>query len=358
MGRHSTAARIAAIVMGAACALPASAGEAPQGPPPTPVQVTHAESMEMTEMLTVPGTVVSRNDARVSAEIPGRLTWVAEVGDVVQEGEPLARIDDALLALQLSDDQSAISRLTTNISFLESEVQRFQSLAASNSAARQQLEQAQNNLAMAHEDLNQARNARARTQYQLDRAVVRAPFSGRVVERLARAGEYTSPGGQLVRLVDTASLEIQAQAPLDVARFLRSGLQIDVADRDGYQSSASNPIRTVVPVGDPRSRMMEVRVTLNDPRWVVGSAVRLALPASEARHVLAVHRDALILRQDSIFVYRVTPEDTVEQVQVRTGIGTGGLIEVQGELSDGDTIVLRGGERLRPGAAVQVQEPG
>jgi RND family efflux transporter MFP subunit len=319
------------------------------------VTVAQAESREMAEMLQVPGTVVSRNDAQVSAEISGRLSWVAEVGEMIGEGEAIARIDDTLLQLQISDNRSQVSRLSANIEYLQSQVDRFTALAASNGAARQQLDEARNQLNMAQEDLNQARNALARTQYQLDRAVVRAPFTGRVVDRVSNPGEFIQPGGALVRLVDTVNLEIQAQAPLDVARFLTSGLPVRVSDRDGYVSSAENRIRTVVPVGDARSRMMEVRIELDDPRWVVGSALRIALPRSELRTVLAIHRDALILRQDSIFVYRVNEDSTVEQVPVSTGIGDGALIEIQGDLHDGDDIVIRGNERLRPGQVVAVQ---
>jgi RND family efflux transporter MFP subunit len=332
------------------------AGEQPEGPPPTPVTVAQAESREMAEMLLVPGTVISRNDAQVSAEISGRLSWVAEVGDLIREGEAIARIDDTLLQLQISDNRSQVNRLSANIDYLQSQVDRFTALAASNGAARQQLDEAHNQLTMAHEDLNQARNALARTQYQLDRAVVAAPFSGRVVDRVSNPGEFIQPGGTLVRLVDTTNLEIQAQAPLDVARFLTAGLPVRVSDRDGFVSSAENRIRTVVPVGDARSRMMEVRIELDDPRWVVGSALRIALPRSEVRTVLAVHRDALILRQDSMFVYRVNSDSTVERVPVSTGIGDGALIEIRGELQDGDDIVIRGNERLQPGQAVAVQE--
>jgi len=334
----------------------ASAGEAPAGPPPTPVAVTQAQSLEMADMMLVPGTVVSRNDAQVAAEISGRLSWVAEVGDLVAEGAPLARVDSTLLRLQLSDDESRINRLTANIEYLQGQVDRLTALAASNGAARQQLDEAHNQLTGAREDLNQARNARSRTQFQLDRTVVAAPYTGRVVQRLANPGEFIQPGGVLVRLVDTTHLEIQAQAPLDVARFLTAGLPVVVSDRDGFVSSGASTVRTVVPVGDARSRMMEVRVALDDPRWVVGSAVRVALPRSETRTVMAVDRDALVLRQDSIFVYRVNADGTVEQVPVRTGIGNGALIEVQGDVRDGDDIVIRGNERLQPGQAVAIQQ--
>jgi predicted N-formylglutamate amidohydrolase len=102
--------------------------------------------------------------------------------------------------------------------------------------------------------------------------------------------------------------------------------------------------------------MIEVRVELDEPGWVIGAAVRVALPESEPVPVVAVPRDALILRQNATYVYRVKDDSTVEQVAVSTGIGNGRMIEVRGDLAAGDHVVIRGGERLRPGQAVAVAE--
>ena len=69
---------------------------------------------------------------------------------------------------------------------------------------------------------------------------------------------------------------------------------------------------------------------------------------------MAIPRDALVLRGSEVFVLRVTQENTVEKVNVRTGIGLGSLIEVTGDLADGDRVVTRGAERLQPGQEVVV----
>ena len=116
-----------------------------------------------------------------------------------------------------------------------------------------------------------------------------------------------------------------------------------------------------IPVGDERSRMFEVRVELpEDPQspWVVGAAVRCALPQSAGGRVVAVPRDALILRHGETYLMKVTGDRTVERVTVTTGAAEGELIEVRGTIAAGERVVVRGGERLRPGQAVSVRGEG
>jgi multidrug efflux pump subunit AcrA (membrane-fusion protein) len=74
------------------------------------------------------------------------------------------------------------------------------------------------------------------------------------------------------------------------------------------------------------------------------------------RDALVVNRDALILRPGGISVFVVDQDNTVRQVPVTTGIGSGPLIEVAGDVRPGERVVVRGNERLRPGQAVTVAE--
>ena len=75
-----------------------------------------------------------------------------------------------------------------------------------------------------------------------------------------------------------------------------------------------------------------------------------------AREALVVPRDALVLRPEGISVFVLDQDRKAKQVNVAIGIGSGQLIEVSGELQDGDTVITRGNERLRPGQAVSIMQ--
>ena len=322
-----------------------------QGRPPASVTVETATEESMSSVFLAPGTIVSRNDARISAEIAGRLTSVAEVGTRVEEGDVIATIEDRPLQLQLRDDVASIRRLQANVEYLRSQLQRFERLAEQNNVTRNQIDELRSQIAMAEQDIVRAEVQRDQTLYQVSRTKIVAPFGGRIIERPASVGEYISPGGVVVRLVDTDNIEVRAQAPVAVARFLSDGMGVAIRDERG---TAESEIRSVVGVGDERSRMVEIRVALDGADWIIGSAVRVELPQSEPTVVVAVPRDALILRENATYLFKVNEDNTVEQVPVRTGVGNGSRIEVQGDVSSGDRVITRGGERLRPGQSVVV----
>jgi len=329
------------------------------GPPPAPVEVAHAEERQMATRLWVPGTVVSRQDAGISAEIAGRLIWVAEVGDTLAEGGTLARIDDSELRLQLREGEATLRRLEASLEFLDQQVARQRRLSEEGIVASQDLERIEAQRRTAREQLEESRASLDRTRYRLDHTAIRAPYPGRVVERHRSPGAHVSVGEEVVRLVDTRTVEVRARAPLSVASFLTEGQTVAVDDR---VHSTRGTVRALVPVGDERSRMFEVRVALpRDPSgtaWVVGGAVRVALPAGEPRRVTAVPRDALVLRREAIYLYKVNGDGAAERVEVEVGTGEGPLVEVLGPITPGETVIVRGAERLLPGQAIKVLVKG
>lgn len=311
-----------------------------------PVSVTNASAV-----LRLPGTVISTQDAQISAELSGRLMWLAEVGDKIAAGEPVATIDDHLLTLALRNNQAQIRSINTDIAYTQRQQQRLERLASQNNTAKSELDEIQSRLQMLNQDLTIAQVDRDRTHYDIERSKVTAPFAGIIVSRAMSAGEFTSIGGALLRLVNTEALEISVNAPLRSARFNHAGSVVQIS---GAGSQLRSSIRGVIPVGDARSRMMEVRIKLQAGQWFIGEAVTVELADSERRNTLSVPRDALVLRDNEIYVYRVSAQNTAVKVPVTTAAGLGSSIAVEGALSADDQVVVRGAENLREGQSLKI----
>jgi len=319
---------------------------------PVPVVVSIASERWLAPVTPYPGTVISRNQARLAAEVEGRLEWVADVGVVLRRGETVARLDDVLLEHSLLADQAAVKREQARLKYQSAEVERLTRLVRKQSVPESQLDEAISNSGMTRAEIAAGKARVALTRERLKRATLRAPFDGVITERLLQAGEWAESGDAVVRLVDTSSLEVQTWVPVNTLKFVHEGSTLRLA---GNPSNTIGTVRTIVPVGDNRSRLYELRLSFDNSAWPVGADVRVAVPTARARKVLAIPRDALVLRRDGKTVYRVDAEGLAQRVPVTTGVAVGGLIEVDG-IRSGDRVVIRGGERLRPGQSVTIVE--
>ena len=335
----------------AASSLAAGAARAQeQEAPPAPVTVASVVKGAVATTVSATGTVVSRNDARLAAEVTGRLDWVAEPGAKVAKGAPLARVDARALELQLRENDAQISRLGANADLLDTQLARLNALPVG-IASKSQIDEAAARLAMARHELEQARAIRESTRHLISRAVIRAPFPGYVAERIRQLGEFVSAGTEVLRLTDTENVEVVARAPVAEAGHLAAGQAVTV---HGATQQLESRIRAIVPVGDERSRMIEVRIAMSGAGWPIGSAVRVDLPAARQSAGLMVPRDAVIVRADGAHVFRVGKGDVAERIAVRVGNGDAERVEVTGTLVPGDRVIVRGGERLRAGQPVKV----
>lgn len=328
---------------------------AAEAPPPAIVSVAPAVSTAFAPRQWSPGSVISRRDARVAGEQTGRVVDVADVGQRVRRGQALAVLDDAALRLREQEGQADLARIQAQLALANRQEQRYAQLAEQQNIARAQYEQLRADRDVLVQERARVLAQLAQVRHQRTQMIVRAPFDGIVVERHTQLGEYLVTGASVARLVDTGAQEVRVRAPVDLARHLSPGTEVRV--RSAGEERAY-PVSALVPVGDEASRQLELRIAVEGVDMPIGTAVDVGLPSAEARTVIAVPRDAVILRRDGDFVMRVDAAGKAERVPVQTGVEVDGLVEVIRGINAGDRLVVRGGERIEAGQALDIQPLG
>jgi RND family efflux transporter MFP subunit len=353
--QHAAGLEFAAVITGAAlsiygmdAAVQAADSTAVEA---VPVQIAPVTLQSVTPRTWLPGSIVSRADARIASVVGGRVVWVADVGQRVKAGAPIARLDDELIRLRFVDLEAQVARARAQRSLASSQVARYDQLAATHALSASQLEEARAQRDMTDADLTRAEAQLRQAQHDIAESRIRAPFSGVVTERFIQQGEYVPVGAATVRLVNTGDVEARATGALELAANIRPGQAVTVRERD---HELSGRVRTVVPVGDDRSRQFEVRVAFDKTDWLVGTPVEVSLPTAPERKAVTVPRDALMIRQNRSYVLRVTRKSTVEELDVTPGVAIADVVEVHGAIAPGDRLVVRGGERLTAGQAVRI----
>ena len=328
--------------------------------PPANVNVDSAKMTKLSPVVSVSGTVVSQNDSQIAAEISGRLTSLSAIGARVSQGDVLAQIDDKQLKIQLKEAHANVLNSKANLRFLEAEVVRKKQLFKQKLSPESELDKT-----ISERDIAQGEVAIAQAQFDkieqnLAYTILKAPFSGIVTERIANLGEYVENGIAIIHLVETENSEASVFAPIVAFQFLKEAKQLLVESPLG---SGYAKIKVIVPVANARSHLMEVRLDMSTFDWPIGLNFKAQVANGPSEMLLAVPRDALVLRRDGASVFRANKSEKgvkAEKIPVTIGAGMGGLVAVTStdptkSIQTGDLIIIRGAERLQDGQSVAIK---
>jgi membrane fusion protein (multidrug efflux system) len=288
---------------------------------------------------TAPGTLIARRSVRVLSQEEGRIAAMPwEVGDHVEAGAVLVRLDDVLLRAQLDKAQAEAAKA-------RADMQRIQKLAGGKLASEEQLGAARTTLAVAEAE---ARLLQTRLSY----TEIRAPFAGLITARLTQAGDIAQKHTHLYTLEDPASLHARASVSENLAALLQPGDKAEMQIEALGDVWLPARVERVHPAVDPQSRQATVEISPSPApegaRPGQFCRIRLALPAREQLVIpfAALRRDAA-----GEYVY-VVAEGKVQRRAVASGGRAGADIEILDGLKPGDLVVRRGFLDLKDGKAV------
>ncbi|WP_430458260.1 efflux RND transporter periplasmic adaptor subunit [Rheinheimera sp.] len=314
------------------------------------VSTAAVRTMQIAPTMMVSGQVQSKYQSNLSTGVDGRLDWIAEPGQQVQAGAVLARLDLKPLQLRAAELQAQLKRSHIQSQRLDKELTRQRSLLSKALVSQTLVDQTQAEADLARADIELSQASLAQLQDQLNRAELKAPFDGVVSQRFHQIGEEISRSAPLLQLVNLAQLEVRVYAPLQYAAYIQPGQQVSVFDQQGQRSLQ---VQSTIPVSDNRSQTFELRLQAGGSGFQVGQLVSVGIPTAVARDSLVIHRDALVLAQQQHTVFKVAG-NKAQQVKVVLGQGQGEWLQVEGAISSGDQLVVRGADTLTDGAAVRV----
>lgn len=369
--------RLAVLAVAALAALaPAALTPAWSQQNATPVRVDPVRSEPLTQTVPVIGRLVARQAGSVAARISGPiLEFRVQVGDRVNAGDIIAVLDSAtmkaetdLAAAGLSLARAELDTRKAEITLAQQELQRIEGLKTSAAFSQARFDDVRQQVAIAEAGAREAEasvtEARARlrlAEINLDYTEVKAPYEGVISRRLTEAGAYAREGDPLVNMIADQSLEVEADVPSN--RLLGLEPETEITGRLDNGRVFKATVRAIIPDENPLTRTRAVRFvpelgrdSADGPGLLANEqSVTMQVPVGARREILTVHKDAIIQRPDDVIVY-IVDDGTAQPRPVILGEAVGARFEILDGLSEGDLVVVRGNERLRPGIEVRVEE--
>jgi len=326
------------------------------------VVVSTAKTDTVIRQVPLSGTITSARIAKLSTEVSGQVEAVnVEVGDLVEAGSALIRLDREIEQLTLQALQAKTKQASAELSDSQRRYQDAKRLLKQKSISENDLRLLEAEVEVDAAMLKQQQVEQRRQQARIARHILQAPFSGVISERLTEAGEWIEPGRPVLTLVAVDDLRIEFRVPQEYYSSIDKQTTLDVTLDAFPEREFAGTIDAVVPVSDPISRTFLIHVTVDagDARMTPGMSVHGKLQLSTGRRGVVISRDAILRYPDGrITVWAIDPDSeppTVSEKHVTTGYSFDGLITIRDGIAADDVIVVQGNESLQDGQQVRIQ---
>lgn len=240
-----------------------------QGDGPVEVGVRTLREVALPDRGKAPASVVAPNDSRISAEVTAKVMRVqTEVGGTVEAGQLLLELDPADYQLALAQAEARVTAAQARVALAEQRRRQALTLSEKQFTSDDTLMELKTGVQAAEADLDLAEAQRAVAERNVDKCRVLAPFTGAVVERQAQVGAMATPGTPLLRLVDLAPPEIEAQVQAAQADEVPDATEI-LFETQGRDYPAR--LLRLSPVVDAAARTRVARLAFAGPAAPAGS---------------------------------------------------------------------------------------
>jgi RND family efflux transporter MFP subunit len=315
-----------------------------------PAAVTQLED---TMPVTIDVRLAPEAEAVVAAPVAGivRTASVPVPGGGVRRGQTLASISAQLGGGEdVASLDLAIARGRIEAEAARREVARMNSLYRAEAVPQRRLQDAQTALRLAQAEVSAATRRKASLAGGGPGVPLVSPISGRILSSSLVRGASVAAGDELMRIGDLSRLWLVAHVPESQAARVVSPTGLDLTRGGGTVTYNNGGAVRLVSAGgfvDPRTRTMDVIFATGLSGLSPGQRLQGRLRTGFARSALAVPASAVIDEGGQTVVYVQVEGEAFERRPVTTGLRSGALIAVTGDLKPGERVVSVGAAAVR-----------
>lgn len=322
----------------------AAGGQRPEQPA-VPVAVAPAVTGSIASTYKATATLEAEKEAQVLARVTGVVSALhAEEGDIVREGDPLLTIENAEYGFRVEQAEAAAANLRARFA-------RVQEMMQEQLATEEEFEAAKSDLATAEADLGMAK-------LNLSYTTVRAPFAGRVTQRMVDPGQNLSAGDPVFVMADFEPLLARVHVPSREFNRLQKDQDVQlVLDSNGARLTGR--ITLISPVIDPTSGT--IKLTIEVPSYPAGTRpgdfAQVMIITERRDDAVLVPRGAVLTDKAETVVYTVAgaaDAPTAERRIVEVGFTDDDHAQITAGLAAGEQVVVRGQRSLKHGMPLKL----
>ena len=289
---------------------------------------------------------------------------LVDIGDVVQKGQTLARLDSQTLTANVNQAEANVALAMANLSAAKAEAQlaanterRFRRLREQGNTSKQLYDEAKLNFQskkaqyeVAQANVKRAQAAANATNIALAEAAIKAPFNGIIQSRYMDEGTQLLGGTPALKLIEVGPIKAHIGIPSASKASLTINQTYSIRWNDIEQSAQ---LTAISPEVDPNTRTLNAVFKIPANTIPIGAVVELLLAQQVASPGFWVPVSALTASDRGLWgVYVVNPENIIERRLVEIIHNEAARAYVRGLLTDRERLVSNGVQRIVPGQSV------
>lgn len=308
------------------------------------VETAQAAFRELDVLIEAVGSTRAIRTVEITPLAAGRVTELGfTVGKPVEKGQILLRLDDDIQRADLTEAEARLKDAENNL-------QRSEALRKSNAVSVATVETLTAQLAIAKAQRDRARRRLA------DRTV-RAPFDGIVGFTNVELGSRVEEGDVVTVLDDLSVMEVEFSLPEMLFGKVELGKRV-VADAAAFPGRKfEGKIEQIDSRIDPVSRAFKARAIVKNEDKTLPSGMFVHLSVVlDAEQALVVPEEAVIVDGTRAYLFAVVKNDDKTRAErrfVALGRRAYGVVEILEGVKEGDSVIIRGHQKVRDGVLVQ-----
>lgn len=321
---------------------------------PATVEVDTVKTGRIVEIRESVGTVRAYESITVTAKVAGIIAEIGfEEGQSVKAGDVLVQLDAAERKAEIEQAVAEANRAVALRNEIAIKLERAQALSRTGAGTSAQVEDLTAQMKSLEGSIASAQAQRRGAEARLEELTIRAPFAGRVGTRSVSLGAYISPGTRITSLDDLSRVRLDFSVPENLLGRLKPGQTVNATSAAYQGRRFQGSVTTIDPRVDPATRTVKLTAEFPNPDEALkpGMFLSVALEVTVKEDAVVVPEEAIVSEGLRHIVYPVK-DGKVERRVIRLGQRQNGKAEVVEGLQAGETIVVLGVQRVRPGAAV------
>ena len=280
------------------------------------------------------------------------------VGDKVQKGQLLLRINSADISAKLAQVNAGITEATAAYNNAEKDYNRFTTLFNDNSASQKELDDMTANYTMSKARLEASKQLKSEVNAQLAYTNIRAPFSGVITNKLINAGDMANPGMPLLEVEAPGSFQVIAMLPESEISQIKKDTKVNVLVKSLNKTVKGKVVEISTSAKNTGGQYL-VKISLDKTPVKLLSGMfattHFPIEKSSISTTLLIPTEAIINKGQLTGIYTVSQSNTALLRWLRLGRIYGDQIEVLSGLNSDESYIISSEGKLYNGAKISIQ---